>query len=83
MARTGARASSDEPRTGSGRAEAACVEQRSFRRRFTKWRPSWGDLEKFLHEAGGLPRLVHAGMAHAQFETIRPFLDGNGRVGLL
>jgi Fic family protein len=42
-----------------------------------------GDLERFLHEPGGLPRLVHAGLAHAQFETIHPFLDGNGRVGRL
>ncbi|MBA3307362.1 MAG: Fic family protein [Chloroflexi bacterium] len=42
-----------------------------------------GDLERFLHEAGPLPLLVHAGVAHAQFETIHPFLDGNGRVGRL
>lgn len=42
-----------------------------------------GDLERFLHQTGTLPRLVHAGLAHAQFETIHPFLDGNGRVGRL
>jgi Fic family protein len=42
-----------------------------------------GDLETFLHAPGGLPLLVHAGLAHAQFETIHPFLDGNGRVGRL
>lgn len=42
-----------------------------------------GNFETFLHEPGGLPPLVHAGVAHAQFETIHPFLDGNGRVGRL
>ena len=42
-----------------------------------------GALERFLHECGGLPVLVCAGLAHVQFETIHPFLDGNGRVGRL
>ncbi|HVA84883.1 MAG TPA: Fic family protein [Candidatus Saccharimonadales bacterium] len=42
-----------------------------------------GDLETFLHDRRGLPSLIHTGLAHAQFETIHPFLDGNGRVGRL
>jgi Fic family protein len=41
-----------------------------------------GDLERFLHDHR-LPPLIHAGLAHAQLETIHPFLDGNGRVGRL
>jgi len=43
-----------------------------------------GALERFLHAQGdGLPVLLRAGLAHVQFETIHPFLDGNGRVGRL
>ena len=41
------------------------------------------NLEAFLHDRTSLPVLVHCGIAHAQFETIHPFLDGNGRVGRL
>ncbi len=42
------------------------------------------EIERFLHaDDDGLPLLVRAGLAHVQFETIHPFLDGNGRVGRL
>ncbi len=42
-----------------------------------------GDLGRFLDRDDDLPVLVKVGLAHAQFETIHPFLDGNGRVGRL
>ena len=43
-----------------------------------------GALERFFHTGDdGLPWLVRAGLAHVQFETIHPFLDGNGRMGRL
>ena len=40
-------------------------------------------LERWIHASDPLPPLVRTGLAHAQFETIHPFLDGNGRIGRL
>lgn len=40
-------------------------------------------FEKYIHHEDGLPPLVRAGLLHVQFETIHPYLDGNGRIGRL
>ena len=40
-------------------------------------------LERYIHATDDLPALVRVGLAHVQFETIHPFLDGNGRIGRL
>jgi Fic family protein len=42
-----------------------------------------GDLERFIHGRDNLPHIVRAALMHVQFETIHPFLDGNGRLGRL
>ena len=41
------------------------------------------ELERFIHSDAPMPALLKVGLVHAQFETIHPFLDGNGRVGRL
>jgi Fic family protein len=41
------------------------------------------NLERYIHSDSDLPKLVRAGLVHVQFETIHPYLDGNGRLGRL
>jgi Fic family protein len=41
------------------------------------------EFEKYIHSTDALPPLVRAGLVHVQFETIHPYLDGNGRIGRL
>ena len=45
--------------------------------------PSLKKLEKFIYDDSPLPILIKVGLVHAQFESIHPFLDGNGRIGRL
>jgi Fic family protein len=42
-----------------------------------------GDVEQFMHAPEPMPTLIKIGLIHAQFETVHPFLDGNGRMGRL
>lgn len=79
-------ASSDEP---SGVLKIGlAVEDRAMRHmcrhRQTVFVGCMSDLEKFLHARDDkLPLLIRAGLVHHQFETVHPFLDGNGRLGRL
>lgn len=45
--------------------------------------PLMANLEEYMHDNSLVPILIKTGLIHAQFETVHPFLDGNGRIGRL
>jgi len=65
-------------------AEGASIGQATFvPPPVPEMKKAMAELESFLHEESRYSTLIEVGLAHAQFETIHPFLDGNGRVGRL
>jgi len=64
--------------------EGATIERATFiPPPVSEMKDALGSLEAFLHDESRSSTLIEVGLAHAQFETIHPFLDGNGRVGRL
>lgn len=81
--------SSQYPLPGEFRKDQNWIDGTSpFDARFVPTPPQYvaeamGDVEKFFYSQKEIPILIKAGLIHAQFETIHPFRDGNGRVGRL
>src|SRR5262249_30176758 len=66
-----------------GRADQSVSEARFVPPCHTKLDPLLKDFEKFINTERDLPIVVQLALAHYQFETIQPFMDGNGRLGRL
>ena len=64
-----------------GRSEQSYVEARFVPPCHSELDPLLKDFEKFINVERNLPVVVQLALAHYQFETIHPFMDGNGRVG--